>query len=554
MRTRVDGLIAAVLIATAATAPAAAAVRDDAGSLFARYLRARAADAAGRTEAAARDYAAVLAASPEDPVLALRTFRQAIAAGDRPLATRTARLLDTRKRLPPDGRLLLLVDSVLLRDWKAASLVAGQIEAEGVYGFTVPVIRAWIAHGSGEGDPAAELDAARRGGAVAIAYAAEHRALIALATGRTADGVAAVHAQAGGRGAADPRLRLAAAAALAKAGDRAGALTMLEGDEPALAAARQIVTAGKPLPGAIDGAASGIAELFARIAIDINRERVTPISLTLARLATFLAPGDARAWLVTSEILRAAEQYDAALAAVAQVRADDPFAGAARLARMQLLVQRGDTTTALTEALALARARGATVDDWVRVGQIQTNLDRPAEAADAFGRALALNERAADRWSLLLQQGGALDRAGDWPRAKAALDEALRLAPDQPAVLNYLGYAQLTRRINLAEARRLIEQASKLRPDDAAITDSLGWTYFLSGDVPKAITTLENAAAGEPSDPTINEHLGDAYWTIGRRYEARFAWRAALVFAEAVDAARLRSKIDQGWSPALASP
>ncbi|WP_156680513.1 tetratricopeptide repeat protein [Sphingomonas profundi] len=546
------GLIAVALIASAGEA----AVREEAGSPYARYMRARAADAAGRTEAAARGYAAVLAESPDDTVLALRTFRQAIAAGDRPLAVRTARMLDAKGLLPSDGRLLLLSEAVLLSDWKGATQAIDRIEAEGVYGFAVPVLRAWIAQSSKSGDPVAALDAAQRGGAIAIAYAAEHRALIALATGRTADGVAAIRAQAGGLGGRAVRLRLAAAAILAKRGDRAGAQALLAGDDTALTAARRLLAAGRPLPGAITDAAGGIAELLARTAIDINRERVTPVSLTLARLSTFLAPENAETWLVTSEILSAAEQYDAALAAVAEVKPTDPFAEAARFARVQLLVRRGETDKALGEALVEAKAPDATAEDWVRVGQLQNELEHHAEAADAFGRALALNDAAGnkDRWSLLLQRGGALDRAGDWPQAKALLEEAVRIAPDQASALNYLGYAQLERRINLPAAEQLIERASRLRPDDAAITDSLGWTYFLRGDVPKAIATLEAAVASEPSEPTINEHLGDAYWTIGRRYEARYAWRAALVFAEEKDAARIRAKIDTGWSQAVAAP
>ncbi len=553
MRACAIGVIAAMFLATSG----GAAVRGETGSPFSRYMRARAADAAGRTEVAARGYAAVLAESPDDTVLALRTFRQAIAAGDRPLATRTAQMLDARKMLPADGRLLLLANAVLASDWKAATAATDRIEAEGVFAFAVPVFRGWIAFGSRQGDPMAALDAARAGGAIAIAYAGEHRALLALAMGRTAEGVAAIQTQAGGVGGRALRLRLAAAAIVARKGDKAGALALLSGNDATLAAARRMVSDGRTLPGGVDDAAGGIAELLARTAIDINRERVTPVSLTLARLSTFLAPANAETWLVTSEILSAAEQYDAALAAVAEVKPDDPFADAARFARVQLLIRRGETEKALAEAAATARAPGATADDWVRVGQIQTELNHHAEAADAFGRALAISDAAGDRagrWSLLLQRGGALDRAGQWPQARALLEEAVRIAPDQASALNYLGYAQLERRINLPVAEKLIEQASRLRPDDAAITDSLGWTYYLRGDVPRAIATLEAAVTNEPSEPTINEHLGDAYWTIGRRLEARYAWRAALVFAEEKDAPRIRAKIDTGWSPAVAAP
>src|SRR3546814_661180 len=117
---------------------------------------------------------------------------------------------------------------------------------------------------------------------------------------------------------------------------------------------------------------------------------------------------------------------------------------------------------------------------------------------------------------------------GDWGRAEPDLRKAMELAPDQAVVLNYLGYALLDRNLNLDEAQRLIEKASALRPRDGAITDSLAWVYFQRGDFLRAIALLEQAVQVAPAEPTINEHLGDAYWRIGRKYEARYSWRAAI--------------------------
>ena len=101
---------------------------------------------------------------------------------------------------------------------------------------------------------------------------------------------------------------------------------------------------------------------------------------------------------------------------------------------------------------------------------------------------------------------------------------------------------------------RLIAEASRLQPDSAEITDSLGWAHYLRGNLPQAIQLLEKAVVGQPADPAINEHLGDAYYSAGRRYEARYAWEAALIYAEDEDAARLRAKLETGLTPKLASP
>lgn len=86
----------------------------------------------------------------------------------------------------------------------------------------------------------------------------------------------------------------------------------------------------------------------------------------------------------------------------------------------------------------------------------------------------------------------------------------------------------------ISKRPKLILRASQLRPKDSAILDySLGWVYYVRGNLPKAIETLERAVQGQPDEPTINEHLGDAYWAAGRRIDARYAWRAALLSADA---------------------
>lgn len=549
---------AASVLALLATAPAEAS--RDAPSPGAQYVRARAADIAGMPELAAAQYAQVLTVSPDDEVLALRAYRQAIAAGDRALAVRAAERLAARGGLPPDGRLLLLAEAIIAKDWRAANAVTDKIEEEDVLSFLVPSLRAWLALAAKEKNPIAKLDATRAG-SLGAAYAGEHRALIMLVLGRRDEGLAALRAlglQGDGRSA---RLRLAAAATLAGSRPKAGsgrekALELLGGDSPAIAAGRKLLEAGRPIPAPIDTAAAGIAELFVRVAIDINRERVTPLALALARISTFLAPDNAEGWLVTSELLSAADQQDAAAVALTRIGDDDPFASAARDAHVQLLLRKGEKDKAVQEALTAASRANAQSADWTRVGDLQAETERHAEAAIAYGRAIDLARQSGqpESWTLWLLRGGALERSGDWPGAQTALRKALALAPEQAAVLNYLGYAQLERRENLDEAEKLIERASRLRPDDASITDSLGWVYFLRGKLPKAIATLERAVEGEPGEPTINEHLGDAYWTAGRRYEARFAWQAALVYADEKATARIARKLEAGIEAEEAKP
>ena len=153
---------------------------------------------------------------------------------------------------------------------------------------------------------------------------------------------------------------------------------------------------------------------------------------------------------------------------------------------------------------------------------------------------------AAVPWHFWLQQGRALEEAGDWKAAKPLLERAVKAAPDQATALNHLGYSMLENGENAADALGLLVKARNLRPDDAAITDSLGWAWVKQGEIAKGIELLEQAAEREPALAEISEHLGDAYWKAGRKIDARYAWRNALVQSDGADATRLTGKIDFG--------
>jgi Flp pilus assembly protein TadD len=487
---------------------------------------------------------------PDDELLASEALSHGIAGGDYGLALEAARRLERSGDLSVEARLMLTSDALRNRDWRAATAQIDALEAEETFAFMVPILRAWTAFGSRRGDPEGILDAGVRY-PIAAAYIAEHRPLLRLALGRRG-AAAEIVALADTIGPRRLRLRLAGAALLARKGDRAGALRLLEGGDKTLVAARALVEARMPLPGEVATPAAGAAEFFAAMAGDLRQQNVMPLALSFARLATFLAPDSSEARLVAADVLATQGRHDAALALVAEIPAADALAAVSADARVILLAGAGRHEEALAEALAAAPD---SVTAWVRIGDIHMQLERRTDAAEAYGRALALHgdDDAYPEWALWLARGGALERAGAWEEGKTALRKAYELAPEQPYVLNHLGYAQLERRENLEEAERLIREANRLAPDNAAIADSLGWAYYLRGELPKAIELLERAAEGEPADPTINEHLGDAYYTFGRRVDARFAWTAALVYADVEDAARLSAKIEEGLTPRLAA-
>ncbi|UUL83526.1 tetratricopeptide repeat protein [Sphingomonas qomolangmaensis] len=527
-----------------AASPALAANDPPTGASLAAYVRARAAAADGAADIAARGYAIALADDPGNEVIAIRAFREGIAVGDFDLARRALAVLERSNVAPADTVMLRYADRVRARDWPAARAAAAQV-AQGPLDFVGPVLLAWVAFEEGAADPAAEL-AAAEANVISRRYAAENRALLLIAQGQYAQAADALSALLG-NDQASLDLRLNAAQLFQ--GKRQGKLAreLLGGSDPVLVAQRSSLGRG-----AKAGAAFGASRLFTRLAADLGRDEASPLSILLGRTALLLDPTDDRARLLLADTLSQQGLGTRALALLDSIGAKSAFASVAQAARVTVLTRMEDEAGALAAAKALADAPGATVTEAQSYGDLLVDQNRFDDAAAAYATAMARAGDGAD-WVLNLQRGGALEQAGRWDEALPYLRRAVELAPQEPVALNYLGYAQVERGENLAEGQKLLEQARALRPDDPSITDSLGWAYVQRGQWDKGLPLLEQAAAAEPGDVTINEHLGDAYWRTGRRYEARYAWRAAAVHAEGDDAKRLAGKLADGLAPVTAA-
>jgi Tfp pilus assembly protein PilF len=198
------------------------------------------------------------------------------------------------------------------------------------------------------------------------------------------------------------------------------------------------------------------------------------------------------------------------------------------------------------DAMAAAEARASrSANDAARLGDIAMRKGDFAAAARRFDAAIGRGSTDAP-WNLWHAAGNAHLLAGNWPAARAALETAYRLAPEEPLVLNSFGFGLVDRGGEIARGKVLIEKAAELRPGNASIIDSQGWAAYRAGDYERAIAALERARSLEPVFPEISEHLGDAYWAAGRRIDARYAWAAARVQGEAAAHARLDAKIDRG--------
>jgi len=508
-------------------------------------MQARLAEGSGAGDVALQSYSAALLEEPGNAVIANRALRQAIESGERKLAIEAARKLEATGEMPADLPLLLVGDRLQAGDVAGARAQADRLESDSNLGFLVPVLRGWIGLAARQPDALREFDAARRSG-LGIGFVDQQRAIAELSGSNPDAGIAllkSIVAEDGRTGV----VRIIGAATLQRQGQKAAALDLLEGSEQTLALAREQLAAGKPIGGAVDTPTRGVAFFYASLASDMVHNKAPSFALTLARYAQFLDPQSPFVALSTAQSL-AANGLDAdALATLKSIRPGTTFMALADDSRLALLERlgRGDDAVALAASLATGSTRAV---DHMRLGDLLGRLNRRSEAAAAYQQAIDAPDHtgAPALWGLYLLKGGALAQHGDWEEGRAALHKALELGPDQPSALNFLGYSMLERRENIPGALRLIAKASALRPDSIAITDSLGWAYFLSGDYEKAVSTLERAVDLEPVEPTIGEHLGDAYWRAGRKVDARYTWRAALLLAEGYEASRLADKIDMG--------
>ena len=288
--------------------------------------------------------------------------------------------------------------------------------------------------------------------------------------------------------------------------------------------------------------------MFLELAVEIADDDMQPLSVLLTRAALLLDPRDDRARLFLAEALSQGGSHDLALAVLAEVRGDSPFARGATAGRVAALRRAGRAPEALMLAEMLASDAGATSADGETWGDMLVDQGRFDLAAKAYAAAIT-RPGGETNWMLHYLQGRALDRAGRWDEALPALERAVALGPEQAAALKYLGYAQVARGENIVAAQALLERARALEPGDAEIADSLAWALFQRGEVTKALPLLEQAVKGDPSAARANEHLGDAYWRLGRHYEARYAWRAATLTADNDATPRLATKLAHGLKP-----
>ncbi len=329
--------------------------------------------------------------------------------------------------------------------------------------------------------------------------------------------------------------------------------------DPELEQMRDRLAAGEQVPfSLIETPLDGVSEVFYSLGRALVQDAGEEYALLYSRIAEHLKPDHVDAILMGAELLDSLGRYQLATEAYRKVPRDHPSFHAAELGRAESLRRAGKMDIAVEVLEQLAETRGDLPAVHVSAGDLHRQLENYEQAVAAYDRAIDLYAaRDAEQWFVHYARAISYERMGVWDKAEADFRKALELNPDQPQVLNYLGYSLVEKQMKLDEALDMIERAVAAQPDSGYIVDSLGWVLYRLGRYDEAVGHMERAAELMPADPVVNDHLGDVLWAVGRKTEARFQWKRALSFVDKdnpspdIDPDRIRRKLEVGLDQVL---
>jgi Flp pilus assembly protein TadD len=521
------------------------------------FLAAIVAGAERDTHAASTFFREALRDDPRNPELAERAFVAALANGNMqeafPLA---ARIL---ARDPTNGlaHLALGVDAIKAHKFDKARAALLPNPRDRQHDITSTLLSAWSYVGSKDKRHALATVDVLREDAFQV-FRDYHAALVADLTGDKAEAAKRYKSAYGGE---KNTLRLVDAYArfLAGQGNRDEARRVYKSFDdvapghPIVVAALADLDAGKPLTPFVRSPEEGAAEVLYGLGAVGGRQGDELASLIYLRLSLYLSPGNSLATITLADIYERMKQEEAAIELYDSVPKDGPLRVNADIQAALLLETLGKTKEASEHLQAVVDAHPKDHEALTALGNLQRSRKLFAESVSTYTRVLDLQPKSdKSQWLLYYYRGIANERRKNWPLAEADLKKALELFPDQPLVLNYLGYSWVDQGVNLDEAFKMLRRAVDLRSRDGYIVDSLGWAYYRLGRYDEAVKELEKAIDLKPSDPVINDHLGDAYWRVGRKLEAQFQWNHARDLSpDPDDLPKILDKIKMGLSDVL---
>lgn len=555
-RTAQTAAIAAVLLACSAGSWQISAFGGRAAetqSLLGSYLAGRFARSQRDTTAAAQFYSRALRKDPKNEVILEQTFMLEAAAGNWDRALALAGDVIRQEKSHRIARFMLAAKAVRERKYATADKHFEAARKGPIADLTKVLARAWLRLAQKRPDEAFEVLKAVKNAEWSRFYERYHHGLIADLAGQRSAARSAF-SRAFDKNARTLRIAEAYARHAVNAKNRKLAKQILRRhmaeslNHPLSVALLKEIEAGKTPPRLIERPIAGVAEVFYGIGDALTAEGGVGMGTIYLQLAIYLRPNFPLAHMALGEVYESNNKHLRAIAAYGRVDESSPL-------RMNTEIRKAFSLNALErleEAKALLDRLAAKYPKSTRplntAGDILRSHKRYAEAKDYYARAIALVDKPQKHhWSLYYSRGVCYERLKQWPKAEADLKKAMKLDPNKPLVLNYLGYSWVDQGINLREAMKLIRKAVKLKPDDGYFVDSLGWAYYKLGNFEEAVKQLERAVELRPDDPVLNDHLGDAYWRVGRRFEANYQWTQALTLnPEPADVVKIKRKLAGG--------
>jgi len=538
----------ALTVASIALAPAASAQQVNSGA----YLAARQAGINSDFAAAADYFAQALVRDAANPGLIESAMTSFLSLGD------LDRALPLAQRLLDGDPTHQLANLTVMAEWSKTGqwdLILENLDTgEKVGPLYDGLMRAWALVGLGQMSDALEQFDTVSETRGTQAFGLYHRAL-ALASVGDFEGAATVFSGENGARLGLTRSGIVAnAQVLGQLGRADDAIALIDSarnadTDPSLSDLRARLASGDPVEyDFVVSPAAGVSELHYSIAGAITGEAADGYTLIYSRLSEYLRPGHIDAILLSAELLERLERYELATEVYDKVPRDDPYFHAAELGRANALRSSGREDAAIEVLTQLSQSHGELPIVHVSMGDLLRGLERYQDASVAYDRAIeGLGDAQPSHWSVYFSRGITHEREDRWEQAESDFRKALELQPDQPQVLNYLGYSFVEMQTNMDEALDMIERAVAERPNSGYITDSLGWALYRLGSYQDAVVHMERAVELLPIDPIINDHLGDVYWAVGRKREAEFQWHRALSFdPEEDEADRIRRKLEVG--------
>jgi tetratricopeptide (TPR) repeat protein len=518
------------------------------------YLAARHAGVERDAGSAAAFYRSALRSDPKNNELLDRAFISSVAEGDIDEAVKLAERILAVDKSNRVARLVVGVQDLKQKKYAAAQQNINQSIRGPITDLVATLLSAWAAYGAGDAKAAVANIDKLTGPEWYPIFKDLHAGMILELAGKEKDAGARYERA---YKLDDSMLRVSEAYARwlsRNKGDTQAAAIYEAFDKklprhPLVEEGLRETRAGKRMPALVDSAQAGGAEALYGIGATLIRRGGEDLALVYLQLALHLAPNHPLALLSLADLYESVKKPQMAIKIYERVPATSSLK---RNAQIQLAtdldgVDRSDEAIKILKGVVAEDPKD--LEAIIALGNIERGRKKFADCGQTYSRGIEAlpegNDKANSVW--YYYRGICEERSKQWPKAEADMRKALELQPDQPHVLNYLGYSWVDQGVNLDEGMKMIKRAVEQRPDDGYIVDSLGWAYYRIGNYDEAVKNLERAIDLKPEDPTINDHLGDAYWHIGRKLEAKFQWSHARdLKPEPEDLPKIEAKIENG--------